>query len=128
MIVDYLQLSIKNLLERKMRGFLTILGIIIGVAAIVSLYSLGEGLENSIKQQFSNFGADMLLVTPKGLRGPPVGVQGLTIKDFDIVNGFNEFEEVYPLLFLKTDVEFNDVEQSLLVRAFPPDRTPFLFL
>lgn len=45
MILEYFKLAVKTLKYRKIRSWLTVLGIVIGIAAIVSLYTLGEGLE-----------------------------------------------------------------------------------
>ena len=44
MFLDYLRISLSNLRKRRLRSWLTMIGIFIGIAAIVSLLSLGEGL------------------------------------------------------------------------------------
>lgn len=55
----------------KLRTFLTALGIMIGVAAVVALMALGEGTKASIEKQFSSLGANLLIVRPGGgMRGP----------------------------------------------------------
>ena len=72
MIQDYILTTLKGMRQRKLRNYLTILGVVIGVATIIALYSLGEGLENAVAAQFSRFGSDYLIVAPKGIRGPPI--------------------------------------------------------
>jgi len=53
MINDYLHFAVSNILHRKLRSWLTVLGIIIGVAAIIALISVSQGLKGSIEEQFS---------------------------------------------------------------------------
>lgn len=59
------QLVLKNLTRNKTRFFLTLTGITIGIAALVTLFSLGYGLESEIKRQANLLGAN-LIITPKG--------------------------------------------------------------
>ena len=63
MLSDYFKLALNNILRRKVRTFLTVLGILIGIAAVVSLVSLGEGFSNSVDQQFNMIGADKLIIS-----------------------------------------------------------------
>ena len=63
---DYTKISLKNLKNRKLRSYLTILGIIIGVAAVVGLITIGDGLQNALDEQFRELGADKILVSPAG--------------------------------------------------------------
>lgn len=62
--IDILKLSINNLSQRELRSWLTILGIIIGIAAIVGILSVGEGMKESISSQLATLGGDMLIITP----------------------------------------------------------------
>jgi putative ABC transport system permease protein len=64
MIKDYLKLAVMNLLHRKMRSWLTMIGIFIGIAAVVAIISLGQGLQATIDEQFNALGADKILVQP----------------------------------------------------------------
>ncbi|MBW2986682.1 ABC transporter permease [Candidatus Woesearchaeota archaeon] len=66
MIKDYFTFSFKSLKSRRMRTFLTMLGIFIGIAAVVSLVSLGQGLEKAITDQFQAMGTNKILVYPAG--------------------------------------------------------------
>jgi putative ABC transport system permease protein len=60
---DLFWLAANSILHRKLRSWLTLLGIVIGVAAVVAIISIGEGMQASIDQQLSSFGADMITVT-----------------------------------------------------------------
>lgn len=63
-ILEVLQLSFTALRANKVRSFLTMLGIIIGVSAVILLISLGSGLQNYITEQFESLGTDLLYVLP----------------------------------------------------------------
>lgn len=63
-VSDTIRLSINNLSHRGMRSWLTILGIVIGVAAVVAILSVGAGMQQSISAQLSGLGADILTVSP----------------------------------------------------------------
>jgi len=69
---DYLILAIDGLKKRKLRSWLTMIGIFIGIAAVVSLIGLGEGLRTAITGQFGFLGTDVLGVQAAGVEfGPP---------------------------------------------------------
>ncbi|MBI2545518.1 MAG: ABC transporter permease [Candidatus Aenigmarchaeota archaeon] len=61
---DTFKLALNSLLHRKLRSWLTILGIIIGVASVIALISISEGFSASILQQLSVFGSGTIIVTP----------------------------------------------------------------
>lgn len=86
MIKELFILGWRNMTHRQLRSWLTILGVVIGIAAIVSLITIGQGLENAIVGQFNVLGADKIRVVPEGLTGPPTGTDsGLTEDDVDVV-------------------------------------------
>jgi len=87
MIKDYFQIAIKELLHRRMRTWLTMIGIFIGIAAVVALISLGQGLQNAIFDQFTQLGTDKIIITPGGSSlgfsdNPP---NPLTTKDVEVI-------------------------------------------
>jgi putative ABC transport system permease protein len=63
-------------LHSRLRSWLTILGIVIGVAAVVAIVSLGEGMKQSITTQMGGLGGDIITVTPGVSRGGPMGFGG----------------------------------------------------
>lgn len=70
---DLFKLSLQNLSRRKLRAYLTMIGIFIGIAAVVALIGLGEGLRMAITAQFGFLGSDVLSVQASGMgmAGPP---------------------------------------------------------
>ena len=71
MIPDYFNLAFRNLRKRKLRSWLTILGIVISIATIFMLISLAIGLEGAVKEQFRLLGADKFFIHPQGQLGGP---------------------------------------------------------
>ena len=89
MIKDAFVLSLKNLKHRGLRSWLTLLGIFIGVAAVVSLISLGNGLQTAVSSQFGISNTNLLTVQASGVAafGPPGSgsVDPLTKKDLEAI-------------------------------------------
>jgi len=67
----YFKFSFNSLKHRKIRSWLTMIGIFIGIAAVVALIGLGEGLRTAINSQFGFLGTDILSITASGGFGPP---------------------------------------------------------
>ena len=63
------------ILKNKIRSLLTMLGIIIGVAAVIMVISISAGTEATISDQITGLGSDLIFITPNFTRG---GAQGLT--------------------------------------------------
>jgi putative ABC transport system permease protein len=64
-IVDNFRSAISALLSNKLRAFLTMLGIVIGVSAVIALLSIGQGVEKYINNQFNALGTNLLFVQSK---------------------------------------------------------------
>lgn len=60
---DLFALSLNSITHRKLRSWLTLLGIVIGVAAVISIVSIGQSAQTSINDQLSSFGADVITLT-----------------------------------------------------------------
>ncbi len=92
---DYFFLAFNNLKRRKLRSWLTMIGIFIGIAAVVALISLGQGLQNAIEEQFEQLGSDKIIIQPKGM-GPPGSAASeslsLTSKDLRIIESVRGVE------------------------------------
>ena len=66
MILEYFKIARKNLFNRKLRSFLTVIGIVIGIVAVVGLISVGQGMQNAINEQFQTVGQDRIVIKPGG--------------------------------------------------------------
>ncbi|MEN2984696.1 MAG: ABC transporter permease [Dictyoglomaceae bacterium] len=69
MLIEIIKMALHSFSTNKLRTFLTTLGIIIGVAAVITLMSLGEGTKVSIERQFTSLGSNLLTVIPRFGRG-----------------------------------------------------------
>jgi putative ABC transport system permease protein len=70
MLGNVLLLALRELRRNVMRSILTMLGIIIGVAAVIILVTLGEGATKQVTEQISSLGSNLLMVTPGKMMGP----------------------------------------------------------
>ena len=70
MLVNALLLALRELRRNVMRSFLTMLGIIIGVSAVIILVTLGGGATKQVTEQIASLGSNLLMVTPGKMRGP----------------------------------------------------------
>jgi len=112
MLKDYFRLGLKNLRRRGIRSWLTLLGIVIGIAAVVSLISLGQGLTAAVNSQFGVSTTDIITVQAGGLNafGPPGSgvVNPLTQDDADAIEKLDTVEIVIARNIETIKVEFND--------------------
>lgn len=123
MIKDYFLFSFNNLKSRKIRSFLTMIGIFIGIAAVVALIGLGEGLRMAISSQFGFLGTDVLSVQASGmgLAGPPgVGVAEPLTDDLEEKIAKIDNVEAAINRYIKTGtLEFNDVQGIGMAMSMP---------
>jgi len=61
---DIFRLSLSHVKKSKLRSWLTIIGIVIGVAAVVAIISIGQGMQASVQSRLGSLGADLITVTP----------------------------------------------------------------
>ena len=110
---DYLILALKNLKHRGIRSWLTLLGIFIGVTAVVSLIGLGNGLEAAVSAQFGISATQMITIQAGGVQafGPPGSgvVNKLQLDDVDAIDGLSNVEIAIPRIITSGKFEFNDV-------------------
>jgi putative ABC transport system permease protein len=90
-IFDIFRLSLSHVKKSKMRSWLTIIGIVIGVAAVVAIISIGEGMQESVQSRLGSLGADLITVTPGysraergGFGGERGGGAGINLTDRDL--------------------------------------------
>ncbi|MBU2561315.1 MAG: ABC transporter permease [Nanoarchaeota archaeon] len=107
MWTDYFKLAFKTFTSQKKRTALTLIGIFIGIAAVVSLISLGQGLKASIDRQFDLLGTDKIFIQP----GTSVGLDPtMTIKlsndDLLAVRGISGVESASSMVFKLSRITF----------------------
>jgi len=80
-LISEFKLIIKGMVARKGRSFLTILGIVIGVAGVIIIISLGAGAQSLVLSQVTKLGSNLLSIVPGKSNddGPPASVYGITV-------------------------------------------------
>mgnify|MGYP006285314863 CR=1 FL=1 len=128
---DVLGYSIENLRRRKLRSYLTILGIILGIATIVILVSVGEGVRKDINDQLDMFGADMITIMPYSIEdaagsfGPGMSSSGkLFEKDLNYVEQVPGIDDVGYGTFGRASLRFKDEEIAAVIFAATPNLLP----
>jgi putative ABC transport system permease protein len=136
-VLNLLKLSLNSIVNRKLRSWLTLLGIVIGVAAVVSIVSISEGAKASIENQMSQFGADLITISPGYSRGMdfgggPPGMMGdtkknssdddpvLTKKDLMKINTNPNIILASPIVSERVDIYFGSEEISANITGIDP--------
>ena len=89
---NLIKISVRALANNKLRGFLTMLGIIIGVASVITMLAIGQGSKRSIQAQISEMGSNMIMIHPGadvrgGVRQDASAMETLKLQDYeDIVD------------------------------------------
>jgi putative ABC transport system permease protein len=135
---DIINLTLKNIVYRKTRSWLTILGIIIGIAAVVGLMGLGDAISESINVQLGGLGGDKLIITPgqaqqafsrsADLEGPPttsitsdvIGAEPLTEREAQAISRLPNVLAVSAMVQERYEVEFRSEFASLTVQFVDP--------
>jgi len=119
MLRDNINLAIKNINERKFRAFLTLLGISIGIMAIVSLMGIGEGMQQSITGELSSL-SDTIFVSTGKISATPMGggfskggEEHLTDRDISDIQHIQNVRDVSPILFSNAIVSYNGESASV---------------
>jgi putative ABC transport system permease protein len=91
-LFNLIRIAIRALQRNKLRAFLTMLGIIIGVAAVIAMVAIGQGSKQSIQDQLSSMGSNMITIRPSsnqtvggGARLDASGLQSLTLDDIKAI-------------------------------------------
>src|ERR1700748_331689 len=106
-LANLIRIALKALQRNKLRAFLTMLGIIIGVGSVIAMVAIGQGSKQSIHDQLSNMGTNMITVQPAsnlngGVRIAGTSFQTLTAKDIDALkNNAQYITELSPAVSSK---------------------------
>lgn len=95
-IVNLFKIALRALSGNKFRGFLTMLGIIIGVAAVITMLAIGQGSKKSIQDQISTMGSNMINIRPGtgqfgGVRQSASSMQTLKFEDYEAIASQAEY-------------------------------------
>lgn len=144
---DVLALTIKNITYRKLRSWLTILGVIIGIAAVVGLMGLGDAIQGAINSQLTEFGADKLIISPgisqptfsrsvstQGGLGPgqgmlvsnTAGAKNLTENEARAISNLPNVLAVSPMVQRSYNIKFMNQLSKITVQFVDPTETEII--
>ena len=128
-LIESIRVAMRALAANKLRSILTMLGIIIGVGAVIALMSIGRGVEKYITDQFAGLGSNLLIIVPGQIQdGPPQQRTGsqlklLTMSDANAI-GDNflvpDVAAVAPLFLSQATVTRGDKDMQVDVNATSP--------
>ena len=101
-LANLFKIAVRALANNKLRGFLTMLSIIIGVASVITMLAIGQGSKKSIQAEISEMGSNMIMIQPGGdmrggVRQSADNMETLKLKDYeDIVNETRYVSAVSP--------------------------------
>jgi len=127
-----LELAFNILVHSKLRSWLTILGIIIGIAAVVSIVSISEGAQQSLEDRLGDLGADIITISPGHSRASGFGgafrmrdeggssssgQKNLTLKDVIVIKGIPNVKSVMGTVSGRADLSYSTKTSSLSVQG-----------
>lgn len=119
---EILRVSIDAVLANRLRSMLTMLGVIIGIAAVIAMMALGEGAQRSVEARLATLGANVLVVRPgQQFFGGVAGQARITVEDAEVlVLEGQHILHVSPELSGRKQVERGNVNASLSVSGVWP--------
>lgn len=103
MLIESIKMSWSNIISNKLRSFLTMLGIVIGVASIIALITLVQGATASISSQVTSLGVNKVTISAQGT---PLK-RGLTTKDAADISKVSNVSSISPSVSVKSGVVYN---------------------
>ena len=126
-ILNLFKVSIRAVANNKMRSFLSMLGIIIGVAAVIIMMSIGQGSKESIRKELSTMGTNLLTIRPGadmrgGVRQDPSAMQTLKMADYErILNEKKFVSDVSPEVTASGQVIYGNNNTTSTVYGESPE-------
>lgn len=136
MIADYFKLALSDISHRRLRSWLTMVGVFVGIMAVVALVSLGDGLENTINKEFEKIGGNRIIIAPGGggamaalaSVGGGLGTVKLYERDVDAVKEVRGIEYAVGVLTRSVKVVFAGETKYSTVFCIPAKPEDIKFL
>lgn len=123
MLLDYFRFAVGNLFKRKLRSWLTVLGIFIGIMSVVALISLSQGMQDALLSEFEKMGTDRIVISPGGANmGPVSGLLSsskFTEEDYDSVKNVRGVDRSMSVLSETAYISYGREMKQELVWGFP---------
>lgn len=124
---NLIKIAVRALANNKLRGFLTMLGIIIGVASVITMLAIGQGSKRSIQAQISEMGSNMIMIHPGadvrgGVRQDASAMETLKLQDYeDIVDETRFVSAVSPSVNSSGQAIYGSNNAPTTVYGISPD-------
>ena len=122
MFREFFNLSYRNIRHRGRRSWLTVIGVFIGIAAVVALVSLSQGLQNSVEDEFQSIGSNKLFVNPGQSAQSSGGSRKLVEEDLNAVMNTRGVDEAAGALFRTTRISYDNEQVFAVVLGMPTDQ------
>ena len=122
MLKNFLSLIFKSVWHRPMRGWLTILGIIIGVMLVVIIFALSSGIQNAVARLLQQFGSDLVIILPGKETNPFLGLAGgQKFKEDNLLDlkNIRGVRLVVPMNIAILNTEFKGEKKSVMFHSQP---------
>lgn len=134
MIQDSIIVALKNIRERKSRVFLTLLGIAIGIMAIISLMSIGEGMEQAVTRELSSLSDTIIVSIGIDISASPAGgnidmnnIQYFSDRDIGDISRIQGIQDVSPILSQSGVAYYNGVSHIATLLGLDPENMQAVF-
>ncbi len=128
MMTDFILFPLKSLRAHRLRTLLTVTGIAVGIAAVIMLTSIGEGLHRFVISEFTQFGTNIIGINPGKAQtrgGPPVGIFGsvrpLTLEDATALKRIPYVESINPSFSGNAQIKANGKSRRVMVNGAGPE-------
>ncbi|MBI2658702.1 ABC transporter permease [Candidatus Woesearchaeota archaeon] len=127
MRIDEIRYSIQHIRKRKLRSLLTILSILIGIAAVFALLSFGIGIQNYVNTLADESGRDKLFIQAKGIGAPGTDDNFFLSKDdVNFVGKIKGVDEIVGMYFAAGEIESDDVKKFYFVSGVDTNNVDFV--
>lgn len=128
-LIKCLRMALNMVLHSKLRSWLTILGIVIGVASVIAIVGIGDGMEAEINSQIGDLDGDILTITAgysKASFGPgrhndngggTASNDEITKRDLQVLKGISDIDEMYTTISGSVDVKYLGEEGSVTLKG-----------
>ena len=115
-MIEHFKIAIRNMSHSKLRTWLTMLGIFIGIAGVVALIALGNGLQTAVHKEFETLGLNRIMIQPAGAAFGPLSGELSTVKlterDIDSVRKASGVENAGGFIVRNTNAKFKEKTHS----------------
>ena len=125
-IIENLHQAIRAIFSNRMRSFLSILGILIGITSVITMMALGEGAKQALSERFASLGTNLLIVTPGSWRMRGVSLEAgavtrFTLSDAEAIVKLKHVKRVSPSVRGRGQVVYENKNWNTLVQGVGKD-------